>query len=63
MGSGIERKVNLKLLFNYLTIGYVDNPNIPEETFFENISKLPAASFLKFSTITTSTFNLLLLGH
>ena len=48
--AGIERKVNLKLLFNYLTIGYVDNPNIPEETFFENISKLPAASFLKFST-------------
>ncbi len=47
--AGIERKVNLKLLFNYLTIGYVDNPNIPEETFFENISKLPAASFLKFS--------------
>src|SRR6185436_14132401 len=39
--AGIERKVNLKLLFNYLTIGYVDNPNI---------SELPAASFLKFST-------------
>jgi asparagine synthase (glutamine-hydrolysing) len=48
--AGIERKVNLKLLFNYLTIGYVDNPNIPEETFFENISKLPAASYLKLST-------------
>ena len=49
--AGIERKVNLKLLFNYLTIGYVDNPNIPEETFFENISKLPAASFLKYSIV------------
>ena len=47
--AGIERKVNLKLLFNYLTIGYVDNPNIPEETFYENIFKLPPASFLKFS--------------
>jgi asparagine synthase (glutamine-hydrolysing) len=47
--AGIEREVNLKLLFNYLTIGYVDNPNIPEETFFENISKLPAGSYLKFS--------------
>ena len=47
--AGIERTVNLKLLFNYLTIGYVDNPNIPEETFFEDISKLPPASFLKFS--------------
>ena len=49
--AGIERRVNLKLLFNYLTIGYVDNPNIPEETFFENISKLPAASYLKLSTL------------
>jgi asparagine synthase (glutamine-hydrolysing) len=47
--AGIEKKVNLKLLFNYLTIGYVDNPNIPEETFFENILKLPAAGYLKFS--------------
>lgn len=47
--SGIERIPNLKLLFNYLTIGYVDNPAIPEETFFENISKLPAASYLKYS--------------
>jgi len=49
--SGIERIPNLKLLFNYLTIGYVDNPAIPEETFFENISKLPAASYLKYSII------------
>jgi len=47
--AGVERKVNLKLLFNYLTIGYVDNPNISEETFFENISKLPAASCLQLS--------------
>jgi asparagine synthase (glutamine-hydrolysing) len=47
--AGVERKVNLKLLFNFLTIGYVDNPNIPEETFFEGINKLPAASYLKYS--------------
>ena len=49
--TGIERKVNLKLLFNFLTIGYVDNPNIPDETFFEGISKLPAASCLKYSML------------
>lgn len=47
--AGIERKINQKLLFNYLTIGYVDNPNIPEETFYENISKLPAATSLIFT--------------
>lgn len=46
--AGIERKPNLKMLFNFITIGYVDNPNQPEETFFENINKLPAASCLKF---------------
>ncbi len=54
--AGIERKVNLKLLFNYLTIGYVDNPNIPEETFYENIFKLPAASWLKFNFLQKSSF-------
>lgn len=46
--AGIERRPNLKMLFNFITIGYVDNPNKPEETFYENISKLPAASILKY---------------
>ena len=45
---GIEKKNNLKLLFNFLTIGYTDNPERPEETFYENIQKLPAASYLKY---------------
>ena len=50
--TGIERKPNLKMLFNFITIGYVDNPNQPEETFFENISKLPAAGCLKYNLST-----------
>jgi asparagine synthase (glutamine-hydrolysing) len=50
--AGIERRPNLKMLFNFITIGYVDNPNQPEETFFENISKLPAASCLKYKLST-----------
>lgn len=49
--AGIEKKPNQKMLFNYITIGYTDNPERPEETFYENIYKLPAASFLKFSFI------------
>jgi asparagine synthase (glutamine-hydrolysing) len=49
--AGIEKKVNRKLLFNYLTIGYVDNPNIPEETFYEGIQKLPPATYLTYSVI------------
>ena len=48
---GIEKKPNLKLLFNFLTIGYTDNPERPKETFFENIQKLPAASYLTYSII------------
>jgi asparagine synthase (glutamine-hydrolysing) len=44
--AGIERKPNQKMLFNFITIGYTDNPAQPVETFFENINKLPAASTL-----------------
>jgi asparagine synthase (glutamine-hydrolysing) len=40
------------MLFNYITIGYVDNPERPEETFFEDIFKLPPASRLYYSTVT-----------
>lgn len=47
--AGVPRKVNQKMLFNFLTIGYVDNPNQPGETFFENIYKLPPAYLLNFN--------------
>lgn len=50
--NGIQRTLNLKMLFNYITIGYVDNPERPEETFFENIFKLPPASRLYYSPVT-----------
>ena len=33
--TGIQRKINLRMLFNFITIGYVDNPERPEETFFD----------------------------
>jgi asparagine synthase (glutamine-hydrolysing) len=44
--AGIDRTPNRKMLFNFITIGYTDNPLDPEETFFEKIHKLPAASSL-----------------
>ncbi len=50
--AGIKRIPNQKMLFNFITIGYTDNPTQPGETFFENISKLPPASTLKFTTAT-----------
>jgi asparagine synthase (glutamine-hydrolysing) len=47
--AGVERTANLKMLFNFITIGYTDNPADAGETFFENISKLPPATTLRFS--------------
>ena len=49
--TGVERNANLKMLFNFITIGYADNPARPEETFFDNISKLPPASRLYYSSV------------
>jgi asparagine synthase (glutamine-hydrolysing) len=46
--SGTSRKPNLRMLFNFITIGYTDNPGQPGETFFENIFKLPAGSLLRY---------------
>lgn len=46
---GKQKEVNSRMLYNYLTIGYTTNPFDPQETFYENISKLPAASFLSYS--------------
>jgi asparagine synthase (glutamine-hydrolysing) len=47
--AGIERTPNQKMLFNFITIGYTDNPDQPGETFFENIHKLPPATSLKYN--------------
>lgn len=47
--AGVPKEVNQKMLYNYLTIGYTSNPFNPQETFYNNILKLPAASCLTFS--------------
>lgn len=49
--AGVPRTPNQQMLFNFITIGYTGNPSKPEETFYENIYKLPTASSLKFSSI------------
>jgi asparagine synthase (glutamine-hydrolysing) len=49
--AGVPRILNQKMAFNYLTIGYLDNPNNVDETFFEQINKLPPAHFLFFSLV------------
>jgi asparagine synthase (glutamine-hydrolysing) len=44
---GMGKVFNKKMLFNFLTIGYIDNPTRPEETFYENVKKLAPASFIR----------------
>ena len=46
---GIEKAVNEKLLYNFLTIDYTCNPGNPAETFYNSVYKLPAASYLVYS--------------
>lgn len=46
---GVHKEVNPAMLYNFLTVGYTSNPSDPQETFFQNIYKLPAASFLVYS--------------
>jgi len=46
---GIQKQVNKSMLYNFLAIDYTTNPADPRETFFDNINKLPAASFLTYS--------------
>jgi asparagine synthase (glutamine-hydrolysing) len=46
---GISKEVNRALLYNFLTIGYTTNPADPQETFYQNIFKLPASSYLIYS--------------
>jgi asparagine synthase (glutamine-hydrolysing) len=48
--AGVERKLNQKMLFNFITIGYTDNPAHPGETFYEQILKLPPATLLQFDS-------------
>lgn len=47
--AGVEKTPNLRMLFNFITIGYTDNPEQPRETFFENISRLPPAHYLSYT--------------
>ncbi len=47
--AGIKKESNKKMLFNFITIGYTQNPSNPFETFFQGISKLPARSYLLYN--------------
>lgn len=48
-GAGVEKKVNNRMLYNYLTWNYLDNPNDLSETFYENCTRLPHSHYIKLS--------------
>ena len=50
--AGIPKEINPPMLFNFITIGYTQNPADPSETFYKGITKLPARSWLRYDTRT-----------
>ena len=58
--AGIKKESNYKLIFNFITIGYTQNPGNGFETFYNGISKLPARSYLVYEVdkgeLTTSMY-------
>lgn len=58
--AGVEKSMNEGMLFNYLTLGYVQNPKDAGETFYKGIRKLPARHFLLYDasqeTITLQSY-------
>ena len=47
--AGIEKSVEKKMILNYISLGYVQNPANKSQTFYKNIFSLPPAHFLSFN--------------
>jgi len=48
---GVEKKINNKMLLNYLTLGHVQNCIDKEQTFFDDIYSLPPAHYLTYQPV------------
>jgi asparagine synthase (glutamine-hydrolysing) len=46
---GIEKETDEKMLLNYLALGYVQNANNKEQTFFKNVYSLVPGSFMQLN--------------
>jgi asparagine synthase (glutamine-hydrolysing) len=46
--AGVPKIANERMLYNYITLGYVQNPHNPIETFFSGVYKLPARGFMRY---------------
>lgn len=44
---GTSKTADMKMMLNYLALGYVQNPAEKSQTFFQNIFSLPPAHYLK----------------
>ena len=49
--AGVKKLPNKKMVFNFITLGYTQNPGNAFETFFSNISRLPARSTLTYDAV------------
>ena len=47
--AGIDKKAEDKMLLNFITLGYVQNPADKAQTFFKDIYSLPPAHYLTFN--------------
>jgi asparagine synthase (glutamine-hydrolysing) len=47
--GGIAKEVNNKMLFNYLSFGYIENPKDLSETFYSNCTRLEHSQYIKIS--------------
>ncbi|GAB4093102.1 asparagine synthetase B family protein [Flaviaesturariibacter terrae] len=45
---GVPRRANDRMAYNFLTLGYVVNPANALETFYQDVSKLPAGHWLRY---------------
>ena len=52
--AGIEKRLNEKMAYNFITLGYTQNPADATETAFQQIFKLPASSFFIYKVHSTT---------
>lgn len=50
--AGVQKQTENKMLLNYITLGYVQNPADKAQTFFRDIYSLPPAHYLTLDAIT-----------
>src|SRR3569833_100495 len=50
--AGVKKDSNRRMVFNFITIGYTQNPANGFETFYNGISKLPARSYMIYNADT-----------